>query len=340
MRRENGFTLVELLVVITIIGILIALLLPAVQAAREAARRAQCSNNLKQIGLACLNHENALGIFPDGGETAWVGRSMRGGIPAVAPHQDWGWPYQILPYLEQESVWNLAGDADVVKVPIPAYYCPTRRRPMVLNWPLLTNWGLETERAMMDYAGNGGTDDGPTGAGVPSCTILLGGGSCVGNTGWGMLGDGRDAPITRSPFGSVDTGSDAFAAPYRSGPVGVAEIRDGTSNTLLVGEKCLNLGLLGRDQTDEFAGWAEGWDWDIIRWGYFQPQPDWNNPDPALAHSGYVPLHGAFGSSHPGGLNVVLCDGSVRPISYSIALDVFRLLSSRKDGQPLDASKL
>ena len=168
-----GFTLVELLVVITIIGILIALLLPAVQAAREAARRTQCSNNLKQIGLACLNHENAYGIFPDGGEQYWVGRTITGGIPANPPKQNWGWPYQILPYLEQQAVWSLTDDADVIKTPIAGYFCPSRRRPMLIN-----------NRAMMDYAGNGGTDT-------------------TGNNGWGMLGNGKDGAIVRRPDGAA-----------------------------------------------------------------------------------------------------------------------------------------
>ena len=101
---RSGFTLVELLVVITIIGILIALLLPAVQAAREAARIAQCQNNIKQLALGCLNHEAAIKRFPTGGwGFAWTGDPNRG--------NDWrqpgGWIYNILPYIEQQDLHDL-----------------------------------------------------------------------------------------------------------------------------------------------------------------------------------------------------------------------------------------
>ena len=96
--HQNGMTLIELLVVMGIIGILISLLLPAVQAAREAARRAQCANHLKQLGFASLLHEQAHGFFPSGGwGHAWIGDPDRG----FGPPQPGGWAYSVLPYIEQ-----------------------------------------------------------------------------------------------------------------------------------------------------------------------------------------------------------------------------------------------
>jgi prepilin-type N-terminal cleavage/methylation domain-containing protein len=105
--RRKGFTLVELLVVIAIIGVLIALLLPAVQAAREAARRTQCSNNLKQVGLAVHNHVSALGVFPTGGTFPWARLSdyvTPDGRPFPAKKQGLSWAFQILPYREASNV--------------------------------------------------------------------------------------------------------------------------------------------------------------------------------------------------------------------------------------------
>src|SRR5262245_18831859 len=127
MRSRSGFTLVELLVVIAIIGILVALLLPAVQAAREAARRAQCENNLKQVGLAALNFEGALGGLPPPRQT-------------VAPFQGWG--TYLLNYLEKNNIADQFDlnknfydpvNAPLIKIPLQVYVCPSAPAKREIN---------------------------------------------------------------------------------------------------------------------------------------------------------------------------------------------------------------
>ena len=234
-----------------------------------------------------------------------------GELPTVTPYQNWGWPYQILPYIEQESLWGLAKVTDIMKTPITIYMCPTRPGPRV--WDAGLGW-----RAMTDYAGNAGASDQPMSSGTSDFS---------GNWGWGMLGNGLDAPICRRPDGTNK----------RSSSVRMADITDGTSNTLLVGEKCLNVGFINQHQTNDDSGWVNGWDWDNVRWGYYPPLADWNDSDPAsLDSKQYTSRYASFGSSHPDSFNVSLCDGSTRAISYSISLDVFKRLSSRNDQLPID----
>jgi prepilin-type N-terminal cleavage/methylation domain-containing protein len=308
---RKGFTLVELLVVIAIIGILIGLLLPAINSAREAARRAQCANNLKQIGLAALSHESELGILPDGGERYWLPRTMLAGTPARAGAQNWGVLYQILPYLENTSTWSLRIDAMVFGTRIPTYSCPTRRAPQAFMTHNYIAGGDEL-RAMSDYAGNGGAD--PT-----------------GTEGWAILGAGKDGTIVRNPRGGAG----------RSQPVALRLITDGLSKTLLFGEKTLNRARLGSPQPDDDGGWIEGWDFDTIRWGYFPPAPDWYDTSDASVEGNngtFIPLHGAFGAGHPVAFNTVFADGSVHVLSYEIALNVFKSLSSRNDGQIINSN--
>ena len=140
LKRLAAFSLIELLVVITIMGILTGLLLPAVQAAREAARQLQCQNNLKQWGLAALNHESATGRLPTGGWSwEWIGDPDRGNDH----RQPGGWIYNVLPYIDQQplhdlqsgkgvgSLERLAAATQMIQTPLPVMNCPTRR-PAVL----------------------------------------------------------------------------------------------------------------------------------------------------------------------------------------------------------------
>jgi prepilin-type N-terminal cleavage/methylation domain-containing protein len=151
---RQGFTLVELLVVISILGVLVALLMPAVQAAREAARRTQCINNLKQIGLAFQQHAVAWDVFPGGGGEWFDPPTYRAGRPLIGAQQRAGWGFQILPYLEASQVWA-AGPLAAVGTPLPTFFCPSRRPPQTLERadkfrPALT--GGVVVHALCDYA--------------------------------------------------------------------------------------------------------------------------------------------------------------------------------------------
>jgi len=155
-RRRLGFTLIELLVVIAIIAILIGLLLPAIQKVREAAARAKCTNNLKQIGIGFHNHHDSMAGFPLGGNGADPLRTMIGSTPATGKAQALGWGYQILPYLEQSNLWAEPVEATMKATTVKLYFCPTRRNNVVFN---VNGGGTVGDRAQMDYATSLGTDN-------------------------------------------------------------------------------------------------------------------------------------------------------------------------------------
>jgi prepilin-type N-terminal cleavage/methylation domain-containing protein len=234
---RRGFTLVELLVVIAIIGILIALLLPAVQKVREASNKVQCANNLKQMGLAFQNHYYTYRLYPSAGAGPWTSRTFdSNGSPSLAKDQNWGWAYQLLPFMEQGNLWALPrnDDAEVERTALPYYFCRSRRLPMVVT----SHWGV---RAMMDYAGNAGTDGGPAASGHGLNGLL------------------------------VRTGSQWI--PIRPTD---ESIPDGASNTLLVSEKRLNTAMFGPDQWNDDEGYVAGYDEDTICWALQPPKPDSN----------------------------------------------------------------
>jgi prepilin-type N-terminal cleavage/methylation domain-containing protein len=161
-RRPSGFTLVELLVVIAIIGILVALLLPAVQMARESARRVQCQNNLKQIGLGFQNHHDQLRFLPTAGWDWFEPPTYLNGMPTIGEKQGACWGFQILPYIEAQGIWNGgAGPTDTDRIllavgsPVSAYFCPSRRSPQMITYsdPGYMN-GMSVVHAQGDYAGS------------------------------------------------------------------------------------------------------------------------------------------------------------------------------------------
>ncbi|MCA9100399.1 MAG: DUF1559 domain-containing protein [Planctomycetales bacterium] len=323
---RRGFTLVELLVVIAIIGILIALLLPAVQAAREAARRAQCTNQLKQMGLGSLNHHDVHGHFPTGGwGYLWVGDPDRG----FDLHQPGGWIYNILPYVEQGTLHDLgkgqpaaakaAAMSTRIATPVPAFNCPTRRSAIV--YPALKKWNhsgmpigtttFTNNIARADYAGNGGE--------IPN-----------------IYASGPSDYNGESSYGSWPDEKTASGVIYGRSEVGIRKITDGTSNTYLIAEKYLNSDNYksGEDSGDN-EGMYMGFNEDIVRWTGNQQLLR----VPLQDKPGYDGRE-IFGGSHAAGFNAVFCDGSVHMIPYSVDLETHRRLGNRKDGLPIDGDAI
>jgi prepilin-type N-terminal cleavage/methylation domain-containing protein/prepilin-type processing-associated H-X9-DG protein len=354
-QRPAAFTLVELLVVVTIIGILIALLLPAVQAAREAARQMQCKNNLKQLALGCLNHESATTRFPTSGwGWGWTGDADRG--------TDWrqpgGWIYNVLPYIEQQPLhdldaglgaWDSAARLEAhvqqASVVLSVLYCPTRRA--AIAYPMVSGYGFGWWRNMRtspeptplgrtDYAGNAG-DYWTVIAWRPAVSLP---GGWTGGVGPTYVSDVENPPGQMTPAAQIAAntiGKLASGIFYWCSMVTMADISDGASNTFLVGEKYLNPDYYatGQSYTDnEYA--LLGDDHDTLR----TADPTWS-PYPHPDTPGVSTWDDAcFGSAHENGLQMAFCDGSVQMISYSIDATTYARLANRKDGVPIDASKL
>jgi prepilin-type processing-associated H-X9-DG protein len=300
-----------LLVVIAIIGILMAILLPAVQAAREVARRAQCSNNLKQLTLAFHLHHDKYQYFPGGGIAYYYHMTYVNGVPQVGVNQAGGWGFQILPFIEQTNLWaatNVAAVSDpvmdginrsiqAVQTPIPQFFCPSRRRPMRLA--VTGDWYTQPESSGQSF-GHAPTDYAASSS----------------NESYTLNGTSISVPYGLGILRRMDA-----TATSRRTPVTMADVHDGLSQTFCLGEKQLDTNLLGSYQSDDNEGYTVGWDWDSVLETEVGPTPDGGT------------MNGTFGSSHPNGLNMSMADGSVRFVGYNVNIDVWRFTANRNDGQ-------
>ncbi len=323
---KPAFTLVELLVVIAIIGVLVALLLPAVQAAREAARRIQCQNNLKQIGLALQNYHDTNGRLPAG--EFWA--PLRDDAGGWIYWSHWSCNMKLLPFMEGGNLYEMADFdkpalqgsnpalmQDAIREPVPMFLCPSNSNPENI-WE---NEQTSLPIAEADYAVNvgdyfcGGEGMDPTVRvrGIPYPTYPT-----CGNA---FFNDGYAEG--NYPLRGV-IGRFGWAAKFR-------EVTDGLSNTVAMGE-CVGIWSLSQNlgtQSWATPSYPINFDNEIYllgeeEWGSLSGEPKW--------FSGNV-----FRSLHPGGAQFVMCDGSVHYISENIDHDTYMGLCSRAGEEILDS---
>ena len=335
-KTSRGFTLVELLVVIAIIGILVALLLPAVQAAREAARRAQCANHLKQIGIAAHLHNDANGFLPSGGwGDWWVGCPDLG----TGEGQPGSWAFQLLNYLEESARANVglgfsctsaesrAAIGTMVGTAIPTFYCPSRRSAVPHPWTNRNtyNFDVPANAGKSDYAGNLGdlrytaNDIGPESIEAYDTHRWRHSGVLF-TTLWGNICD-------------CSTGHTGVI--FQRSEIKFSDITDGLSSTYFVGEKNLNSDhyetcLVGNDDQSMY----NGHDQDNLRSTYtFTESNGFVSGYPATPDTPGRELSYSFGGPHPGGWMSVFCDGSVHFQSYDLDNAIHRWQGNRLDGE-------
>jgi prepilin-type N-terminal cleavage/methylation domain-containing protein len=306
MRKltQRGFTLIELLVVIAIIAILVALLLPAVQAAREAARRTQCNNNLRQIGLALHNYHDVHSAFPPG----WIG-AVQNAQSGTGPHDvnginGFGWGTYILPYVEQSPLYHqfdfdrsiidstgVPGNVNLLQQRLPVYFCPSD--PGGDNWQI-TEAGNPSnglaQLATSNYVGLFGTVPLEGCNNPPGMAPVTSQGQCIGN---GVF--------------------------YHNSVVKMGEILDGTSSTVMVGERAT------MTRPAFYSTWSG-----VVPRGEEAPARILGAADhtPNSNNSTVGPHIDDFSSYHEGGAQFILCDGHVQFISENIDFATFQAIAT------------
>ena len=309
--QKRGFTIIELLVVIAIIGVLTALLLPAVQAAREAARRSACANNLKQHGLALHQYHDAYRVFPPGA----VG-PLTPMFPQFAALKHHGLATFLLPYLEQQALadqyawefsWFDPPNQPVVNTHLEIWQCPSARANRVMDGPLPTE-------------------------SPPPQTPFTGTAACGDYAGMGTVDPGLPlSGLIDTPKGPRDLRGHYEGAFPINGALGFADFRDGASQTIAIAE-CAGRPELWRGATQAPGKWLSGAPWASrnLLWcrGAAQDGSSFFGPC-AVNCTNDRELYGF----HPGGANTVFADGSVHLLKASIDLRVFVGLVTRAAGE-------
>lgn len=332
-KSSNGFTLIELLVVIACIGILVGLLLPATQAAREAARRTDCSNRVRQLALATQMHHDTFKYFPPARYEARPDGPPESKCGLESPT----WLARVLPFIEQVSLgdrWDFSKawhehDEDVRLVVPDIFLCPSRRsgtnptgsrnlRTTVMSGggrlpcgcpipPRPTDVSLDVSGALCDYAGNHG-DLSPGATGDPTDFYY-------GGNGTGVIISVRPECSEGKAIGAADR-------------IRMASVHDGTSNTFLFGEKFVSVDGLGQFPIDSPA-----YDGD-----HLPASCRLAGPGLRLAHGPTDPLADmfSFGSWHPGGMYFAMVDGSVTFMTPDTDTKVLGALSNRRDARVVE----